>query len=311
MFTHMDYIYEVYKEKSFSNAAKNLFISQSSLSLTIKRAEERIGMPIFDRSTYPIQLTEFGLLYINAVEEIRNISNQLTDYIYDVNHLRKGHLSIGAGNFFSTYYVAPAISVFKEKYPNVSVDLMEGRTLDLEPLLANGTLDILVTNASLDTSVYHKYRLFDEQLVLVISKKYLHSEDVVQNAVSYEELDQDIHCPKSGISLEILSSIPFISMRQGNDLNKRTADMLKSIDFVPNKVLELDQTSTAFRLACSGMGACIVGNTVIQKLGCPSDIFLFHIDHPKALREVAVYTKNVDYISRTSRKFIDIMLRQD
>ncbi len=305
----MDYIYEVYKEKSFSNAAKNLFISQSSLSLTIKRAEEKIGMPVFDRSTYPIQLTEFGILYINAVEEIHNISNQLTDYIYDVNHLRKGHLSIGAGNFFSTYYVAPAISAFKEKYPNISIDLMEGRTLDLEPMLANGTLDILVTNASLDISVYHKYRLFDEQLILVIPKKYLHSEDAAQNAVSYEELNRDTYC-QNGISLEILSGIPFISMRQGNDLNKRTADMLKSVDLIPNKVLELDQTSTAFRLACSGMGACIVGNTVIQKLGCPPDIFLFYIDHPKAHREVAIYTKNVDYISRTSRKFIDIMLRQ-
>lgn len=311
MFTHMDYIYEVYKEKSFSNAAKNLFISQSSLSLTIKRAEEKIGMPVFDRSTYPIQLTEFGMLYINAVEEIHNITSQLTDYIYDVNHLRKGHLSVGSGNFFSTYYVAPAISSFKEKYPNISVNLMEGRTLDLEPMLANGNLDILVTNATLDTSVYHKYHLFDEELILVIPKKYLDSKDVLQNAVSYKELSQDIHSPKKGISLNILSDIPFISMRQGNDLKKRTTEMFKNIDLIPNKVLELDQTSTAFRLACTGMGACIVGNTVIQKLGCPPDIFLFYIDHPKAHREVAIYTKNVDYISRTSRKFIDIMLQQN
>ena len=42
MFTHMDYIYEVYQERSFSKAAQKLFISQSSLSLTIKRAEEKI-----------------------------------------------------------------------------------------------------------------------------------------------------------------------------------------------------------------------------------------------------------------------------
>ena len=62
MFQGMEYIYEVYKEKSFSKAAAALFISQPSLSANVKRVENRIGYPIFDRSTKPLQLTEF-LLY--------------------------------------------------------------------------------------------------------------------------------------------------------------------------------------------------------------------------------------------------------
>ena len=310
MFTHMDYIYEVYKEKSFSNAAKNLFISQSSLSLTIKRAEEKIGMPIFDRSTYPIQLTEFGVLYISAVEEIRGISNNLTDYIYDVNHLKKGHLSVGAGNFFSTYYVASAISAFKEKYPNISVNMMEGRTFDLEPQLAKGSIDILVTNAQLDGSIYSKTHLFEEQLILAVPQKYLTEEAFLQTAITYEELTQKTACSKPGISLKIITDIPFIGMRQGNDLRKRTTEIMKSINLNPNYVLELDQTSTAFRLACGGMGACIIGDTVIQKLGCPPDLYLFRIDHALAHREVAVYTRNSIYTARTVKKFIDLLHEQ-
>ena len=51
MFQGMEYVYEVYKEKSFSKAAANLFISQPSLSANVKRVEKRIGFPIFDRST--------------------------------------------------------------------------------------------------------------------------------------------------------------------------------------------------------------------------------------------------------------------
>ena len=50
MFTAKKYIYEVYREKSFSKAAQNLYISQPSLSARIKKAEETIGFPIFDRS---------------------------------------------------------------------------------------------------------------------------------------------------------------------------------------------------------------------------------------------------------------------
>lgn len=60
MFSGMNYVYEVYKEQSFSKAAENLYISQPALSSMIKKIETKIGMPLFDRSTSPIQLTECG-----------------------------------------------------------------------------------------------------------------------------------------------------------------------------------------------------------------------------------------------------------
>lgn len=64
MFTWKKYVYEVYKERSFTKAAQNLYISQPSLSARIKKIEEIIGEPLFDRSTTPLQLTEVGKVYI-------------------------------------------------------------------------------------------------------------------------------------------------------------------------------------------------------------------------------------------------------
>lgn len=69
MFNGMKYVYEVYKERSFSNAARNLYISQPALSGMIKKIEKNIGMPLFDRSTTPIQLTECGKKYIKNRRE--------------------------------------------------------------------------------------------------------------------------------------------------------------------------------------------------------------------------------------------------
>ena len=86
MFQGMEYVYEVYKEKSFSKAAANLFISQPSLSANVKRIEKRIGYPIFDRSTKPLQLTECGEKYIQAVAEIEaNIERLKTEADADVS----------------------------------------------------------------------------------------------------------------------------------------------------------------------------------------------------------------------------------
>ena len=70
MFQGMEYVYEVYKEKSFSKAAQNLFISQPSLSANVKRIEKKVGYPIFDRSTKPLGLTECGEKYIQCVEKM-------------------------------------------------------------------------------------------------------------------------------------------------------------------------------------------------------------------------------------------------
>ena len=60
MFQGMRYVYEVYREMSFSRAAKKLFISQPSLSNAVRKTEQKLGAPLFDRSTNPIGKSTFA-----------------------------------------------------------------------------------------------------------------------------------------------------------------------------------------------------------------------------------------------------------
>ena len=53
----MHYIYTIYQERSFSKAAKKLFVSQPALSAVVKKAEKEVGEQIFDRSTLPFSVT--------------------------------------------------------------------------------------------------------------------------------------------------------------------------------------------------------------------------------------------------------------
>ena len=85
MFSNMRYIYKIYKEGSFSKAAKDLYISQPSLSATVKKVEQKIGMPLFERSTNPIQLTECGKQYIKTAEQLMNLEEQFANYVEDLN----------------------------------------------------------------------------------------------------------------------------------------------------------------------------------------------------------------------------------
>ena len=89
MFQGMEYVYQVYLEKSFSKAAEKLFISQPSLSANVKRVEQHIGYPIFDRSTKPLSLTECGAQYIKAIEKIKSIQNEFDGFVNDWGDLKK------------------------------------------------------------------------------------------------------------------------------------------------------------------------------------------------------------------------------
>lgn len=310
MFTHMDYIYEVYKVRSFSKAAQNLFISQSSLSLTIKRAEDKIGMPIFDRNTYPIQLTEFGALYIDAVEEIRNITKSLNDYIHDTNHLQKGQLAIGAGNFFATYLIAPAAFRFRKQYPNISVQIHEGQTPELQSKLANGTIDILVSNWNLDTSAFQRTLLFTEQLLLVVPKNLLSGRICPESILTAEDLTRGIPPHIPGASLKEFAHIPLVGLRQGNNSRTRMDMIFSDAGVHPQWGIELDQAATVYRLVCEGMGGSIIADTIVRTLGVQPDVVLYKLDHPQARRDVAVYTRKVSYTTRTMDAFIQILRDQ-
>ena len=74
MFRELEYVYAVYQERSFTKAARKLYLSQPAISAMVKKAERKIGTPIFDRSTSPLTLTPAGEYYIRQAEKILRIS---------------------------------------------------------------------------------------------------------------------------------------------------------------------------------------------------------------------------------------------
>ena len=85
--TTAKYIYTVYRLKSFSLAAQELFISQPALSRAIKKAESELGVQIFNRKTIPPSLTDEGKIYIEAIERMHQLERNAMENIRDKKHL--------------------------------------------------------------------------------------------------------------------------------------------------------------------------------------------------------------------------------
>ena len=110
MFQSKDYIYEIYRCGSFSAAARNLYITQPAISIAVKKEEQELGQPIFERSSSRLLLTDAGRAYIDAVEKLHRIEDDLKIYCNDLSNLKTGALRIGASSFFLSINVLPVVS---------------------------------------------------------------------------------------------------------------------------------------------------------------------------------------------------------
>ena len=115
------YAYAVWEHKSFTQAAKALFVSQPSLSSTVAKLEQELGFKIFDRSTHPISLTTKGTVYINFLQETSELESMLAHQLRATDDLSAGKVTIGC-RMSAGYTIFPIVcGELSRKYPKVSI----------------------------------------------------------------------------------------------------------------------------------------------------------------------------------------------
>ena len=306
MFTWKKYVYEVYREKSFSKAAQNLYISQPSLSARIKKIEDRIGFPLFDRSTSPLQVTEVGGVYIEAAEEIYRIEQRVENYINNLTTLKTGHLSIGASNLFAAYILTPLITQFKQKYPEVRIHVTEGNTTQLESMLGNNLLDFVIDNYQYDSALYNKELYCRENILLAVPKCFSVHEHLEKYQLSYDNIKNQSYLSDSypAVPLNEFSEIPFIMLTPGNNTRVRGDRLCREAGFHPNIILEFNQQATAYMSASTQLGATFISDILVSRLPLFENLVYYKLDGDAAKRQVFFYYKNHKYKTRVMEEFL-------
>ena len=310
MFQGMHYVYEVYKEMSFSKAAKNLFISQPSLSAAVKKAEAQIGFPVFDRSTNPIRLTELGEEYIRSVENIMDVEKRFSNYVEDLRGLKSGAIAIGGTNLFVSYVLPPLLSRFTEQYPFIHVNLVEATTAQLEERLFAGFLDLLIDNQSVDASIYEKTFFCEEHLLLAVPSHFPSNERLKGYALSLSDVKNGRHLEASvpPVPLEAFREDAFLLLKSGNDTKARAEKLCRDCGhFAPRIKLEPEQQITAYNLSRYGMGISFNGDILIRHMPDDHRLVYYKLPYPDAVRNVNFYYKRNRYMTRVVREFLKLV----
>lgn len=307
MFKNKEYVLYVEKSKSFSKAAKELYISQPSLSASIKRIEKEIGAPIFDRSTNPLSLTDIGKKYIECANEIGNIEDSFKNYVGDSLNVMKGEIKIGGSGMFNSFVLSELISSFSKKHPGIKFDIVEDHTQNLIDKLISGHLDIVIDNVLINNKSITNRKYSTETLLMAVPKSYEINGGVRDKCYTVSDIKEGKHnLPGAkSVGLKYFKNEPFVLLKSENDTGKRAKKLFKRNDIKPHVLFKLDQQITAYNFTCSGVGISFVSDTMVKNLYGSTDVLFYRLNEEDIVRNIYFYTKTNRYLTKACTSFME------
>lgn len=133
---------EVMHQGGFTQAAKTLHISQSAVSKQIAQLEQSLGTQLLERLGSQIRLTAAGSVVLQRAEGMLRLRNELLSELDDLSHLARGELRLGLPLLGSDALFAGLFAEYRRRYPNISVQLLEGGSRNIEQAVLSGELEL-------------------------------------------------------------------------------------------------------------------------------------------------------------------------
>lgn len=291
----MDINYELYKvfyhvaaTLSFSEASKQLFISQSAVSQSIKVLEKKLNQTLFIRSTKKVQLTPEGEILLKHVEPAINLIQKGENQLLEANTLNGGQLRIGASDTICRYYLIPYLNRFHKAYPNVHIKVTNQTSIECAHLLENGQVDFIITN-------YPNSGLSNSQNVRVINEFH----DVFVANQEYFPLKNET------VSLQRLQTYPILMLDRKSTTSEFLHHMFQreQLDLVPE--IELSSNDLLIDLARIGLGIAFVPDFCIPEND--RDLFVVKLTEKMPSRQMIIAYNESLPVSQASKQFMDMM----
>lgn len=291
----MDINYELYKvfyhvatSLSFSDASKQLFISQSAVSQSIKTLERKLEQPLFIRSTKKVQLTAAGEILLKHIEPAMNLIRRGENQLLDSKSMGLGQLHIGATDTICRYFLVPYINEFHKKFPNVPIKVTNATSLSCVDLLEQGKVDLIVSNLP-NSRLNHSY----------VQKTVCEFHDVFIANPAYFNLKQQ------EISFEELKQYPILML----DRKSTTSDFLHNLflqhqlELIPE--IELSSNDLLIDLAKIGLGIAFIPDYCLTTES--KDLYVLHTREKIPARRMAISVNTNLPVSASTEEFLKLL----
>ena len=239
-------------EGSFKRAADSLYVSQPAVSLQVQNLERQLDVPLFDRGGRRAQLTEAGYLLLNYGEKILTLCQETCRAIEDLQNLQGGTLIVGASQTTGTYLLPRMIGMFRQRYPDVAVQLQVHSTRRTSWSVANGQVDLAIIGGEVPGELQETLEVIpyaEDELALILP--------------AFHPL------AKVGtVQREDLYKLQFITLDSQSTIRKVIDQVLARCDIDSRRLkveMELNSIEAIKNAVQSGLGAAFVSIAAIEK----------------------------------------------
>ena len=287
-------------EKSFTKAAKILFLSQPYVSKQIKTLEQNINVSLVRRNSNKIHLTENGKIFLQYSERILDLCEESCRALIDLKNGERGNLSIGASQTIGTYLMPQLLALFAQNYPQINLKVQVNSTRLISKQILNRQIDLAVVGGKVPEEFTQKLKIEDfveDELILIISNSHPIAK-------------------RKKIKKEDLYHLNFITLPSNSTIRRFVDSILKQNNVEVDQLTIIMQLNSieAIKTAVSlGLGVAFVSSSVIEKEIQLKTIKILEIENLKITRVLSIISNSDCYKSKAFDLFYKelILLKQN
>jgi DNA-binding transcriptional LysR family regulator len=162
----------VAESKSFSNAAKALYMTQPAVSQSISQLENELELRLFTRTPKGVSLTNDGRLLYEYISSAINLINVGEKKLLESKGLLVGELKVGVGDTASKYFLLPFLEKFHLEHPNIKLRIINRTTPELCAMLKSGEIDLGICNLPVEEAGFEVCECMEVHDIFVCGYKY-------------------------------------------------------------------------------------------------------------------------------------------
>lgn len=282
-------------EKSFTKAAKVLFLSQPYLSKQIKVLEQTLDVNLLRRNSHAIYLTENGQIFLQYAERILALCEESCRALIDLRNGERGNLSLGASQTIGTYLMPRLLALFAQNYPQIDLRVQVNSTRLIAKLIVNRQIDLAVVGGEVPKDLKASLKIepfVEDELNLIIS-------------------NSNPFAKRKKIKKEDLYHLNFITLHSNSTIRKFVDNTLKqnNIDINQLKVVMQLNSIEAIKTAVSlGLGVAFVSSSAIEKEIKLKTVKILKIQNIKMTRTLSIISNSDYYKSKAFDLFYNELI---
>ncbi len=268
---------ETVNNKSFSKAAKNLYITQPAITMHIKNLEKELDVKLIDRSNRKFSLTKEGEILFEQSKHIVNMVEETKDKINASLDESNSQVRIHASSIPYQYVIPSLLIEFSKRYPEVKFDVVKSNSRNLIDLVVKGVISFAIVGEKIENPTLKYYMIEEDEIVFV-------SKDEVADVK------------------EAIISKPLVKREEGSATQGYIDHFVNDIGLKADELnykYTIHDNDVILELVKAGLANCMISSLITD-----DSLYSYSLDSEILKRGIYLVVSKDRYLSAAEREFI-------